>query len=402
MADFSVKLTITGDGTLAVKAVQQVGAETDKMAGQARAAGATTGKAFEATAKGVVKMGAEIERVSSALTALAAMAGGMQMVKGLVGSMIAAADAAGQLESRLKLATTSQEEYAAVMERVQDVARASYVSINDIAEVYIRSIEPMRQLGAGTRETLDLTEALSLALVVSAADTQKRASAIDALSKVMQTGNVQMNEFMSLTTTAPRFVAALEDALGATRAELIGMVSAGTLTSAEIAKVGSQLGLLRKEVESMPTTVEDAVTAFRDAFQMWAGAANDGVASTHTLVTVIDLLSRNIDGVMTAALIGAAGVLAQATTAGATWVAGLYAQQKASAEAAATALASARAKVAEAQATLASAQAAVVDANAKRALAAATGLSNTTSAAYVAAKGAFEYSADILFRDGFE
>ncbi len=39
MADVSVKLTITGDGTVVVKAVQQVGAETDKMAGKGRAAG---------------------------------------------------------------------------------------------------------------------------------------------------------------------------------------------------------------------------------------------------------------------------------------------------------------------------------------------------------------------------
>lgn len=388
MADFSVKLTITGDGTVAVKAVQQVGAETDKMAGKARAAGATTGKAFEVTAKGAANLGAEIGRASSAMAELAAMAGGLQAVKSLFGGMIAAADAAGQLESRLKLATTSQAEYAAVMERVQDVARASYVSINDIAEVYIRSIEPMRQLGAGTRETLDLTEALSLALVVSAADTQKRASAIDALSKVMQTGNVQLQEFTTLTTAAPRFVSALEAALGKSRAELIGMVSAGQLTSAEIAKVGSQLELLREEVESMPTTVEDAMTAFRDAVQMWAGAANEGVTSTHTLVSAIDFLSRNIDGVMTVALIGAVAVLAQISTAGAGWIASLYAQQQAAAQAAATALADARAKVTETQATLGAARAAVADASAKRAQALATGLTASASTAYVAAKEA--------------
>lgn len=49
MADFSVKLTIKGDGTVAVNAVKDVEAATTRMATTAGTAGAAAGKSFEAT-----------------------------------------------------------------------------------------------------------------------------------------------------------------------------------------------------------------------------------------------------------------------------------------------------------------------------------------------------------------
>ncbi|MFM2287123.1 MAG: hypothetical protein RL684_266, partial [Pseudomonadota bacterium] len=369
MADFSIKLTINGDGSVAVRAVNQVEGATRQMASTARQAGQQAGQSFEVAAKGAATLGAEVTQAKNAVASLVAMAGGSAALRGFAGAFISAADAAGQLQARVKLATQSQAEYEAVMERMQQIAHDSYVSINDIAEVYIRSIDPMRQLGYSTRETLDLTEAMSLALVVSAADTQKRASAVDALSKVMQTGNVHMQEFITLTTAAPRFVAALEASLGKTRAELIDMVSAGKLTAGELAKVGSELDKLRAEVELMPTTVGDAATRFRDAFQVWSGAANEGWGATALLVLGIDALSNHIDAVMTVALIAAAGTLAHLITQGGVWIANMIAQRTAAVEAARATVAKAQAEAMDTTATLANAQAAVANAQAKLAMA---------------------------------
>lgn len=382
MADFEVKLRFTADGQVSVvTAAKQMQGAVASVGPAAKVAGEQARQGFGVAASGAVSLGAEINKARNAVAELVGALGGMAAAKRLASSFIEAADAAGQLESRMRLATASQTEYAAVMDRVQAVARASYVSINDIAEVYIRSIEPMRQLGYATQETLDLTEAMSLALVVSAADAQKRATAIDTLSKVMQTGTVRMQEFLSLANNAPRFMSALEESTGKTRAQLLTMVSAGELTAGELAKVGSVIEQLRDEVESMPTTVEDATIRFRDAFQMWAGAANEGLASTHSLVVVIDTLSKHINAVMTVAISGAIAAIGLATKTGAQWLGSLIASQGA-------ALRLAQANATEAKATLAAAQASVFDAGTKARMAASTQAAAAASQGLAAAKEA--------------
>lgn len=388
MADFTVKLTITGDGSVAVKAVKDVSQATAQMGAQAKQSGAASSQGFAIAARGAASLRAEVDQARSTIASLVAAAGGLSAVKSFAGAFLTAADAAGQLEARMRLATEGQQDYTEAMARMRDIAHSSFVSLNDIAEIYIRSIEPMRQLGYSTRETLDLTEAMSLALVVSAADAQKRASAVDVLSKVMQTGNVQMQEFVTLTTAAPRFVGALEQALGKTRAELIGMVSAGTLTAGELAKVGSELDKLRTEVEAMPTTVQDATTRFRDAFQEWAGATNETSGATANLVVAIGLLSQHIDGVMTVAIMASVAALAAGAHQVVAFVSGIVHQRAAAAEAAAATLAKAEATVVDTGATLANTQAAVANAQAKLASARSNSVAAVATAELAAAQTA--------------
>jgi len=174
VADFTVKLSITADGTVAVNAVNEVSQATAKMAGSAVQSGRQAAQSFEVSGKAAANMAAEVARAQNAALALLKSFGGAVVITRVTRAFIDAADAAGQLRARMQFATEGAEDYRQAQARIEQVARSSYQSIEAISEVFIRSAEPMRQLGMATSDTLDLTEALSLGLVVSGANAQSQ------------------------------------------------------------------------------------------------------------------------------------------------------------------------------------------------------------------------------------
>lgn len=287
MTEQVVTLRIAATAAGVAPVVQGVRAEVDGASASTKTFGevsVSAGRQAEAAYTGV---GSAVARVAAAI-------GGVAAVKSFGNAFVEAADMQGRVEAQIQRVSASQAEYNAVLERTRSIADDAFFSINAISETFVNSIGPMRQLGRTTNDTLDLTEALSLSLVVSSASTDKQSTAISSLSKIMQTGRFEMDSFMSIVSTAPRFVEALESSLGKTRQELIEMVSAGTLTTSSLVSVTSQLGTLREEVAAMPTELVDAGVRFRNEFQAWAAATNQQLGLTQALVAGLDVLSNNI------------------------------------------------------------------------------------------------------------
>ncbi|MCX7563782.1 tape measure protein [Xanthomonadaceae bacterium XH05] len=288
----TLRIEATADGLVvtagkAKTTIRGIGDEAESTGKRSASAMGEARSAFDETQKTAAKLIATI--------------GGIAAVKRFTSAFIEAADLQGRMEAQLQRVSRGQQEYNAVLERTREIADSAYVSINSVSDIYVRSIEPMRQLGRTSQDTLDLTEAVSLALVVSSANADGQTRAIDALSKAMQAGNIQLDGLMTLITSAPRFVEALEAALGKTRAELLQMASSGDLTAATLATVSTQIGVLREEVESMPTELVDAIVRLRNQFQLWAGATNQQTEFTAKLVAAVEWLTENLDEVMSTA-----------------------------------------------------------------------------------------------------
>jgi len=304
VSDTTVTLRLHADNAGLLPPVKQAQAavgELGKAAGQSGRAGAAglsnIGKAASTAERDVGRLGQTAKLALGSVAALASVS----VAKQLAGSFLQAADRAGQLSARMQLATQNLQEYNYAMERSKQVAHNSYQSINQVAEIAIRAAEPMQQLGFSIKDTLDLTEALSLSLVVSGANQQKSAAAIDQFSKAMQTGTLRGQEFQTVLENAPRFVTALEQSLGKTRAELISMARDGELTIDTLSGVARQLAALRDETEAMPTTLDDAKTRFGNAWQEFAEGVSKTVNSNQTLVKVIEIAADNLGNLALAA-----------------------------------------------------------------------------------------------------
>ncbi|MCE8042431.1 phage tail tape measure protein [Halomonas daqingensis] len=275
------------------------------------------------------------------------------------GRLIETADAYGQMASRIRLVIESEREYAEVQERLQRISRVTYKSLMDNSELFVNSVGPLRELGFATAEVLDITEALSAGLVISGANAQRTKSVIDQFSKAMIAGRLQGDSFNSVIQNAPRLQQALAEGLGVSTKRLQEMATAGELTSdVVIGALTRSLGELRRELEEMPTSVEDATQVLKDSFMAYIGQANEAHGTTAALAGGIELLADNIENVVAVAGVFAAmglgrymgGLAVSASAAAAEFVKNTQAQIAHAAAQQQAAAASARLAAAEATA----------------------------------------------------
>jgi len=245
----------------------------------------------------------ELDASTQAISRYAAVAAGAFSV----GALIGMADDWGQISARIRIATTSQEEFALAQTRLMEIANRTYRDYNEAADQFAGTAQSMREMGFAASDTLDSAEALGLALVAGGSNAQRGAAANDAWAKSMVQGRIATDQFQTLLLQTPRVIQALGEGLGKTTQELQQMAKDGQLTAnVVVPAITSQMGKLRAEVESMPTTVQDAGIRFRNELRAWVGGQNEATGATQVLVRGIEGVTSNLEALITIG--GAAGL----------------------------------------------------------------------------------------------
>ena len=200
------------------------------------------------------------------------------------------------LRSRVDLATGSQEKGAAVMERLAAMARRTYSGIEQTTESWLANATALRELGLSTRESLDFTEALNNAMVVSGAKAERAASVQNALSKAMALGKLSGDNLNTVIQTGGRVAELLAAELGVNVNQLRTIGSQGEITGDVIrrALVGN-LERLREEADSMPATIGDAFTLLSNAALQLVGSWDTMAGASSTVAGAIILLADNLE-----------------------------------------------------------------------------------------------------------
>lgn len=298
-----------------------------------------------------------------------------------VGSLIHMADEWGQISSRLKIATGSQNEFTEAQTRLMDIGKVTYKSYAENAELFIRITGVLKDYGGTANDALNVTEALSLGLAVSGTKGQDTAAVIDQVSKSLEGGKLQGDGFNAVVTQAPRLLQALQDSLGKNRDELRKMSTDGKLTIDVVAKSWiSQVGKMRKETEGMTTSVADAGIRMKDALLEYVGTVDDGVQVTTKLAAAINFAADNLS---TLASVAAAGGIALVAKRGAEATRTLVVSTR---EAISASVGRAAAQVDAAAASLRMAQADVIAASRQVAFATTTAEATVAQRALTAAK----------------
>lgn len=298
-----------------------------------------------------------------------------------VGSLIHMADEWGQISSRLKIATGSQNEFTEAQTRLMDIGKVTYKSFAENAELFIRITGVLKDYGGTANDALNVTEALSLGLAVSGTKGQATAAVIDQVSKSLEGGKLQGDGFNAVVTQAPRLLQALQESLGKNRDELRKMSTDGKLTIDVVAKAWiSQVGKMRKETEGMTTSVADAGIRMKDALLEYVGTVDDGVQVTTKLAAAINFAADNLS---TLASVAAAGGIALVAKRGAEATRTLVVSTR---EAVSASVGRAAAQVDAAAASLRMAQADVIAASRQVAFATTTAEATIAQRALTAAK----------------
>ncbi|MCM0752219.1 hypothetical protein DEA98_16060 [Brucella pseudogrignonensis] len=207
------------------------------------------------------------------------------------------------LTSRVDLAAGSTREGTQVMERLGQMARRTYSDLTQTAESYLSNSTALRDLGYSTNQSLDYTEALNNALVVSGAKGERAARVIDALAKAMAVGKLSGDNLNTVIEVGGRAAEALATGLGTTVSGLRALGSQGKITGNDIVKsLTSQMAVLRKEAEDMPATIGDGFTLLNNALLQYVGNVDNVTTASSTMSQALILIADNFDKVADAGM----------------------------------------------------------------------------------------------------
>ena len=133
------------------------------------------------------------------------------------------------------------------MERLAAMARRTYSGIEQTTESWLANATALRELGLSTRESLDFTEALNNAMVVSGARAERAASVQNALSKAMALGSLSGDNLNTVIQTGGRVAELLAAELGTTVSGLRQMGTQGAITGEVIRTALGVMGVTAAE-----------------------------------------------------------------------------------------------------------------------------------------------------------
>lgn len=237
------------------------------------------------------KLEKQTESTESATHKLAKVAGilaGALATALSVNTLANYADAWSDMQSRVGAAVKDMEAAPELMDRLVDVANASYSPLAQTVEIYGRNVGVLKELGLGAQEAADYTESLNHMLVITATRGERAASVQEALSKAMAVGKLQTEGLETVLANGGRVAEALATELGTTVNGLRAMASQGKITSEVIsnALLGS-LEDVRKEAAEMPATITDGFTRINNGFLLLIGTMDQVTGASSSLASIL-------------------------------------------------------------------------------------------------------------------
>lgn len=249
------------------------------------------GKGGRKAAEGISEVDKAAAKASKSLAAMYTDA--MRTAKGLVGlfalrQLQQFADGWSDLQSQVGAATGDMDGAADSMQRLTDMANASYSPLQQTVGVYARNVATFRDLGRSASEAADFTEAVNHALVTTATRGQDADVVIGSLSRSLATGRLDAQAFDTIVSRSPRILKAMADQMGVTTRELRKLAVEGKVTSDVIATgMVSSLSRLSEEAALMPATLTDAFVRVQNNLTEFVGKIDKASGASGALAEAV-------------------------------------------------------------------------------------------------------------------
>lgn len=305
--DLSIELQLRASGAQqAAGDVQRFAAATDDLARSQSDAAETS------------------QRIASAVEALAQSTGGglrelvafnqafqaFDRVGDLAAEVAQLSDAWANLQGRLKLVTTSEEEHAAASADVVRIAQETGSSLEATGELYTKIAQALKSLGQSAADAGGDTELIAKSFAISGAGAAEAEGAIRQFAQALSSGVLRGDEFNSVMEQAPRLAQALADALGVTSGELRAMAEQGSLSANTVLQaLRSQRAAIEADFAKLPETIKRATNSVSVAWLEVVGRLSEGSGAASLAASAISTLADHMDALVAIAGGGALAVL---------------------------------------------------------------------------------------------
>lgn len=218
-----------------------------------------------------------------------------------------AADDVRMLGARLEIAAGSAEKGAAALAELQRIAARTQTELAANVSVFSRLNSSILAMGGTQRDTLRITELLTMAIRVSGASAAEASSAMTQFAQALGSGRLQGDELRSLLENAPYLMQQLADGIGVPIGALKQMGEEGKLTADVVTNaLAKAAGKIEADFAKVPATLSGAMTQAADAARR-ANEALDTLTGTSAALTgavqgtgqVLDMLADQLRGAAT-------------------------------------------------------------------------------------------------------
>jgi tape measure domain-containing protein len=237
--------------------------------------------------------------VQGATRALGLLTAAFATVKSIQG-IIQQADAMTQLNSRLKLVTTSQEEFAKIQGALISISQRTYTSIGATVDLYTALARSTKEVGVSQNELLRVVETFNKSIIISGGSVQAAEAAITQFNQAMASGVLRGEEFNSISEQAPMIMEILANQLGVTRGALRDMAKEGLLVADLVlpALIDGSKGV-DEQYNNMSRTVGQATNQLTQSLALLINQIDQSTGFTKFLAESIISLGSTIRGLST-------------------------------------------------------------------------------------------------------
>lgn len=209
---------------------------------------------------------------------------------------IEAGNAYTELQNKLRIVTTGQENLNATTRELLLLANKTRTPLQETATLYQRLAMGTEDMGLAQTEVLQLTGNINKALKVSGANAQETASVILQLSQAFRSGRLQGEEFRSISENGAVILDLLSESMGRTKGELKKLASEGKITAEVMVEaLGGSLEDLDADFNKLNITLPEAFDNFGTAISTFTGIVDAKLGVTKNLAKGFDFLADAVN-----------------------------------------------------------------------------------------------------------
>jgi len=247
--------------------------------------------------RNIAEIGASAEKSGGALSILRKallLLGGAAAIKRLLDF----ADTFTNIQNRVRVVTKSIGELNVVTEQLFGIAQRTRSSFEGTTEVFSRTALAVRELGISQQQTLDFTESLNQAIILSGASAQEANAGMIQLSQGLASGTLRGDELRSVLEQLPVVADVIAKELGVTRGELRKMGEDGKITADIVLNAfkNARKELSEKFAKSVPS-IGQSFVVLRNAIIRAIGEFDRATGATQSFAKMLIFLADNMSTV---------------------------------------------------------------------------------------------------------
>jgi tape measure domain-containing protein len=225
----------------------------------------------------------------------------------LIGQVVKLADEYKKFDSQLRLSTKSLNDYSTAYDNVIRISRVAQSDIGAIGVLYARLNNNLREFNVTQQQIADVTENVSLALLVNNATVQETSSVMLQLSQSFGSGRLNGQEFLAVAEGAPALLRQLAKSMNVPFGALKDLSAQGKITKEELLKAFTDPAYLaaNREMVKSVGTISSSITVLMNNLKLFVGEQDKATGASKVITSSIITLADNINLLANVAIAGA-------------------------------------------------------------------------------------------------